>query len=165
MVLKNSIIFLILLTCMSLCQSVSAAEEGKKQNRVEELFIWKISDELKLNITEEKSISTLLKNLNQKKNQINSEIQNSIHQLKEAKTNSERSLLLGKYRQKLREMNDLSLKEIDGVQKILGVERTAKYLNVKNELVAKIKNLIANPEKDENPKIDKKLITPKIIEE
>lgn len=129
-------------------------------NRMEELFIWKLSEELKLNVKEEKEITKLIQELNQKKAKIS---QNMDQLMTSAKDHKHQKEFLAKYRVNLAEYNQISLTEFDGVQKILGSEKTLQYFSVKNDLSQKIKQMLSGsngPEKDK-----KQLPEPKVIEE
>ncbi len=141
----------------------SEATEKMTQNRnkIEELFIWKISDELKLSIKEEKKFSDLFRDLNQKKMSLGQQ-QDEMISLMAIKTNDkERLKFLNQYRLQLVEYSKIQIREFDELKKILGPERFAKYLNVKRELTNKVKILLT--EKSEKKNSD--LPPPKVIEE
>jgi len=64
------------------------SQENKK-NQIEDIFIWKMSDELKLSAAEEKQFSEIYRKLNQKK----SNLQNELVQLSyELRNNPTRNL-------------------------------------------------------------------------
>ena len=73
--------------------SFSAGAVDSK-NRVEELFIWKISDELKLSVPEERSFSKLIKTLNERRSQVNEDLQAILRQLSDSKTTKDKEKLL-----------------------------------------------------------------------
>lgn len=129
-------------------------------NRVEELFLWKLSEELKLTVKEEKEITKLIQDLNQKKSKVSQNMDQLMVGVKTAKNQKE---FLTKYRSYLSDYNQISLSEFDGVKKILGSEKTLQYFYVKNDLSQKIKHMLSGtsgPDKDKKP-----LPEPKVIEE
>jgi hypothetical protein len=138
------------------------------KNKVEELFIWKISDELKLSIPDEKKVSDLIRTLNQKKSKSSEDLQENLKRLAEAKVLKEKEKLLLEQKRLLRTYNDLSLEEADQIQKILGVEKAAQYFVLKNDLTNKLKSVLLSPDSSKaSEKIEKaeKLAPPQIIEE
>jgi hypothetical protein len=141
---------------------VSAVET---RSRVEELFIWKISDEMKLSVPDEKSFSELIRGLNHKKSKTNEEIQSVLKKLSKASERKEKEKLLLEHRRLLKSYNDLSLEEVDRIQKIFGIEQAAKYFVLKNDLTARLKSLLAVPEKPNQPIAPEKLVPPQIVEE
>lgn len=141
-----------LLLVLLICNPVFA------DNRVEELFLWKIAEELKLNVKEEKEVSQLVRDLNNKKLKLNQEMDQLINRAKDGKRLKELAI---EYRRKINDYNQISIAEFDGIQKILGQEKTLKYFVVKNDLSQKIKQLLSGaPEKEKKP-----LPEPKVIEE
>jgi hypothetical protein len=133
-------------------------------NRVEELFIWKISEVLKLSVKEEKELAQLIRELNVKKAQASQEVDAILQKM----TAQPEKDILKKYRSALIAYNDISLVELERVKKILGETKAVKYLAAKSELSQKIRSILANPEKASEQleeTVDKKqpLPEPKLI--
>ncbi len=156
------------LTLLWLGFAVSAQAEQKlsekinnNKNKIEELFIWKISDELRLSTKEEKSFADLFRELSQKKMTIGHNQDDLITRLAATPKEKERNQLLAEYRQKLTDYNKIQTSEFDEMKKILGPERLAKYLSVKKELTNKVKTLLT----EKSEKKDSDLPPPKVIEE
>jgi hypothetical protein len=147
------IIFLILF-------SFQAFAEDKK-NQLEELFIWKTSDELKLSASEEKKFTDLVKFLNKRKSDLNQSLHDSVDRIAAAKTTKDKDAELTKYRKDLGAYNKISEEEFDKMKTLLGSERLAQYLKLKQDLTGRIKTMLANPEGSKAP--DKKLPAPKVI--
>lgn len=148
-------IFLPLLFSLNL-----SAVESK--SRVEELFIWKISDEMKLSVPEEKNFSDLIRSLNQRRQATNEELQLTIKKMSETKNIKDQEKLLATHRKLLKQYNDLTIEETDRIEKMFGTERAARYFVLKNDLTNRLKSVLAAPEKSSS---DGKLQPPKIIEE
>lgn len=141
-----------------------AAFAETKRNQLEELFIWKMSDELKLTSSEEKKFTEIVKNLNKKKAELNQSLQASIEQMGKAPTVKKKEEELNHYRKDLQTFNRLSEDEIDQMKILLGVERTVRYLQFKQDIANRIKATLANP--DSPLKVEKKVLPPpKVIEE
>ena len=135
-----------------------------KRNQLEELFIWKMSDELKLTSSEEKKFTDIVKTLNKKKADLNQALQASIEQMGKAPTAKKKEEELNRYRKNLQSFNHLSEDEIDQMKSLLGVERTIQYLQFKQDIANRIKATLANP--DSPLKVEKKVLpAPKVIEE
>ncbi len=140
----------------------SADEGAAKKNQLEELFIWKLSDELKLGPSEEKKFADLVRSLNQKKLEGTLKIEQVTKEFLSAKTDKEKENVLKNLKNVYRDYNNLSIRELDEMKKLLGIQRLTTYLEVKQELTAKVKSLLIQ-RKDEP--IKKDLPPPKIIEE
>jgi hypothetical protein len=141
-------------------------------NRVEDLFLWKISEELKLSVKEEKDLSNVIKELNQKKSKAGDQIQELISKMSSSKNAKESKKLLFDYETALKNYNGISLEEVKRLEKTLSPEKVTKYFVVKAELTAKIRNLMANPEKNHQDRGSEKskgervsLPEPRVIEE
>lgn len=164
---KPLFVFVILVTCFCGAQAPVAPETNNK-NKVEDLLVWKIAEDLKLSVKEEKALGEVIKILSAKKAKINSRIEESIQHMSKA-AEKEKNKILQEYKKELKQLNDVSLEEIDKVQKILGPEKTAQYLVVKSEVVSRIRSLMGAQDKPESTvksdKSDKSLPEPKLIEE
>ncbi|PIS10277.1 MAG: hypothetical protein COT73_10400 [Bdellovibrio sp. CG10_big_fil_rev_8_21_14_0_10_47_8] len=133
------------------------------KNRVEELFIWKISDELKLSVPEEKSFSQLVRSLGQKRARVNEELKDVVRKLSQSQSTADREKLLVEQKKLFKKYNDLSLEEADRVQKILGIDRTAQYFVLKSDLTNRLKNIFTSGEKTSSAPTT--LAPPKVIEQ
>lgn len=140
----------------------SAVYAAGKRNQLEELLIWKLSDELKLSPAEEKKFAETVRALNQKKAEMNQSLQTSIEKLSKLKTAKEKEEELGRYRKALQSFGRLGEEEFDKLKPLLGGERMAQYLVIKQDLANRIKTMLVNPD---NGKGDKALPQPKLIEE
>lgn len=125
------------------------AEE--KKNQLEELFIWKTSDELKLSTSEEKKFTEIVKTLNKRKADLNQSLHESVDKFATLKTTKEKEAELTKYRKNLGTYNKISEEEYDKLKVVLGTERLAQYLKLKQDLTGRIKTMLANPENKNVP--------------
>lgn len=137
-------------------------EVNAKKTYLEDIFIWKMSDELKLSAKDEKAFTEIHKSLNKQKSELNRQIQEKIISFKEVTGENE----LKKLRQLLNEYNQLSLKEFDSVKKLLDSKKFVSYLKIKSELTNKMKSmLIGDRNGDKKDATGKKLPDPKVIVE
>ena len=131
--------------------------QNNNRNRIEELFIWKVSDELKLSVSEERVFSTLVREINKKRMDINTDIHNTLKTMencKLVKTPCEQEI--SDYRKQVQKYNDMTLEEIDRVKKALGAEKSVRYFVLKNDLTVKLKEMLTPNEKKDSkssPKI------------
>jgi DNA anti-recombination protein RmuC len=139
-----------------------AALATEKRNQLEELLIWKMSDELKLSSVEEKKFSEILKSLNDEKANLNQSLQQSVDAMTKASTAKAKEAELTRYRKLTQSYAKLSEQEIDRLKPLLGVDRMVQYLSIKQDLTNKIKTLLSN---ENGGKAGKPLPSPKLIEE
>ena len=88
---------------------VVSAQATDSRNRVEELYIWKISDELKLSVPEEKSFSNLIRDLNSRRTDINDQLQAVVKKLALPSSLKEKEKKLAEHRKLLKRYNDLNI--------------------------------------------------------
>jgi len=158
---RNQVSKILVLFFISLLSfSFSFASSGTK-NQLEDLFIWKMSEELKLTSLEEKKFTETVKNLNQKKADLNKELQEALVNMTKAETDKQKADQLKTYKRSLHAYNLLSEEEIEKIQGMLGATRTVQYLQIKQDLTNRIKTMLMTPDASK----PKPLPAPKVIEE
>ncbi len=155
-------IFLLLISSVLIGPVAIPAFAVEKRNQLEELLIWKMSDELKLNPAEEKKFTDIVQTLNRKKAQLNQELQISVEKMNKAASAKEKENELSRYRKTLQNYGRLGEEEFDRLKPLLGAERMVQYLQIKQDLTNRIKTMLAKPE---GAKEGKPLPQPKLIEE
>lgn len=150
----------LVLTIFSLASS-AFAETDPQIKKFEDLFIWKVSDELKLTHQEEVSVTSIIKESNKKKSVANSELENLNKKLKEATTDAFRKSTFVKIKNAHKQQLAISLDELDSLNKAIGLKKLGLYLELKRDLSDKIKTMWIQKEK----KGGVQLPPPKIIEE
>jgi predicted transcriptional regulator len=154
------IISLIISISLSAFANDNATEARK--THLEDIFIWKMSDELKLSAKEEKAFTEALKKLNKEKSELNKKIQMMADDLNENTSEA----TLKSYKKLIQDYNQCSIKEFESVQKILGNKKLVQYIKVKNELSNKMKSiLIGEKVVDKRETASKPLPKPKVIVE
>lgn len=134
-----------------------------KKNSVEDIFIWKVSDELKLTATEEKKFAEIHRELNKQKMQLAARLQNLSFESKsdQTLTKSKASSIIKDYKKTLIAYNNLSLQELDKMKSLLGDKKFLEYLSIKQDITLKLKSLVL----EESKAKPVKLPPPQIIEE
>lgn len=137
------------------------AQIDSRKSYLEDIFIWKMTDELKLSIPEERKFSEIQKNLNKRKLDLNKSIQNSIETLADLKnkSNFQINTQLNQHHKLLKRYNHVALEEFEAMRKILGPNKFVEYLRIKNDLTNKMKSLLAG----ENEKKDLKEEKPSFV--
>jgi hypothetical protein len=149
--------------------SFASSDVETKKTYIEDIFIWKMSDELKLSAQEEKSFTEIHKNLNKQKAELNKKIQEiTVNQGQSVSflTKSQLETNLKKLRKLITDYNQLSLNEFDSMKKLLGSIRFSAYLQIKSELNNKVKSMLTGEkpvEKDKKETSAVKLPPPQVI--
>jgi hypothetical protein len=113
---------------------------------------------------EEKALAEFTKAQNEKKNKLNEQTKENLKSISDAGSDNKKlEKLLAEHRKIIKAYNDLSLDEMDQIQKKLGVAKAGQYLVLKNDLTNRLKALLSNPEKSAVPSA--KLSAPQVIEE
>lgn len=139
------------------------AVAAEKRNQLEELLIWKMSDELKLTPIEEKKFSNIVKEISKKKSESHQAQQAAVEKMSQGLSAKLKEEQLVAYRKSLVAYSRALEQEFDSLKGLLGSERMTKYLVIKQDLTNRIKNMITNPEATK--KMSAPLPPPKIIEE
>lgn len=129
--------------------------------KLEDLFIWKISDELKLTPQEETTVSSIIKDTNKKRSANSRELEILYKKLKDETTDLSRRNAYRKIRTAHKTQGSITVEELDLLSKAIGLKKLALYLEVKSSLAEKIKSIWIQSEK----KGGNSLPPPKIIEE
>lgn len=139
-----------------------SAQAANPKNKLEELLIWKMSDELKLNSVQEQDFAGVIRTLNSSKATYTKDLQKSLEVMAKAKDSKLKEKELENYSHILRKLNQLTENEVKDMRRILGVEKLVEYLLLKQDIVTRIKSSLTNS--PESSKV-KELPAPKIIEQ
>ena len=150
-----------LFTTIFFLSLLSFSETEKQFKKFEDLFIWKISDELKLTPQEEAVVSEIIKSSNKKKTDSNIEIDSLNERLKAETTDAARKIVYAKLRSAHKVQLNITLEELEKLNKSIGLKKLGLYLEIKKDLADKIKSIWNQKEKKEGSLLP----PPKIIEE
>lgn len=146
----------------SVVKGISHPTESEKiKNQLEELYIWKMNDELKLTPSEEKKLTDVIKKVNFRKHEINAKIEKITSDLINSKSEKDKIKRLNDLKNLYSKHGKINSEELDTVKAAIGINKLARYLEIKKELSEKVKSLLIP--NDKKPK--KTLPPPKIIEE
>lgn len=136
---------------------------GPRSNKIEDLIIWKFSDELKLSAIEERKFVKFFQELSAKKSKLEKKNSELIEKLKEVKTKAELEKSLKAFKKNASLIEHLSIEEVEQIEKLFGAEKARQYLVLKFDINRKLRELSVSTKSNEGDK--KVLPPPKIIEE
>lgn len=123
----------------------SPAADSKERARLEELFIWKTSEELRLAPADEQKFTEAIHDLNQRRRAANARMDAALAALASAKTKAETDKALSEHRAALRDTQAVQTAELDRLRPLLGSEKLAKYIVAKSSILEKLKSMLAAP--------------------
>ncbi len=141
------------LICLWMFSSVGANPPPgteKAKSRLEELFLWKISDTLGLTNDEEEKFRANFKSLNDKKSKASQELDRLMTDMEKQADQKKLYQSLEDYNKSLASYNGVQLEEAKSMRKILGDTRFAQYLIMKRDLNQKLKNMLSTPSRPES---------------
>ena len=125
--------------------SQSPASDSKERARLEELFIWRTSEELKLQPNEEQKFTDVIHELNKRRRDANARMDDALTALANAKTKVDADKALAAHRSALRETQAVQNAELDRLKPLLGSEKLARYVVAKSSILEKLKTMLAAP--------------------
>jgi len=134
--------------CLASSQALAAAPmdaKAKERARLEELFIWKTSEELKLAPATEQKYNETIKALNVRRREANAKMDAALSALAKAKSKAEAEKALAEHKAALRDVQSTQTAEIDKLRPLLGPEKLAQYIVVKSSILEKLKSMLAAP--------------------
>lgn len=135
--------FVVFISVTTFVSSVFAAA----QSRVDEIVLWKISEELALSPVLEKKFTGALLALNEEKSKLNVQMDEQIKKISEAVARKKPTgALVKEYRALLKRLALLNASEVEKLTPILGEDKMAKYIVLKSEINQRLKTLILSNE-------------------
>ncbi len=126
------------------------ATTEKAKSRLEELFLWKVSDTLELSTNEEEKFKQNFKQLTEKKTKVGQDMDRVMSEIEKQKDQKKLSQSLEDYNKSLASYNNVQMEEARSMRKILGDKRFAQYLILKRDLSQKLKNMLSSPSRPES---------------
>jgi hypothetical protein len=117
----------------------------KMRSRLEQLFIWRVSDRLRLKPQEETKFTTEYKKLCDERLKLSSEVDQQLGSIE--KSRGDRVALskgLADYQALVKKQSLLQIKEIETMGKIFDPVKMAEYLLLKRDLTEKFKDVVAS---------------------
>ncbi|MFP5519943.1 MAG: hypothetical protein ACLGGX_08570 [Bdellovibrionia bacterium] len=135
-------------------------------SKIEELIIWKLSDELQLTLKEELEFSKLFKELNREKQNIQNQQNEHLKSSSNLKNIDSKKKWIQTYLKFAQKFSDLTQKENREMQKVLGTDKYIRYVVLKSDLSQRVRELMLDTEgRKAEGTSPKKLPPPKVIEE
>lgn len=131
--------------------SPAATEVDKTRSRLDELFIWKASEELKLTPEVEQKFTDIIRELGARKRQAAQQMEKVVAELDAAKTKPQAEKALARLRDAINEYHAIQIAEVDRLKPLLGPEKLARYFVVKDALSAKLKAMLSAPSANPAP--------------
>lgn len=123
----------------------AVAANLKERSRLEALFIWKTSEELKLDPATEQKFTEIIQSLNTRRRDANAKMDSALVSLSQAKSKADAEKALRAHRSALREVQAVQTAEIDKLQPLLGPEKLAQYITAKASILDKLKTMLSAP--------------------
>jgi hypothetical protein len=133
-------------------QAAPSSDEAlvaQEKRRLEELFISKMSEELKLPAETKTSFAEAIRALNREKTKANFEVADALIAIDKAqssdraKTKKETEIAVKRYEKAWRAYGDVPIREVARMRKILGAEKLGLYLLAKAQMAEKLKAIAA----------------------
>lgn len=135
----------IVFICLIIVQipAFSDTKSDKAKQRLEQLFLWKVSDRLQLSPKEENQMATEFKKIADEKSKLAVQAEELWAKIEKSKTDKNKSAQLLKEHLSIQsKLHNLQLKEVQTVEKLFGSQRASEYVLVKRELMQKIRDLL-----------------------
>lgn len=136
----------LLIALLAVPSAMADSAAPKHRTHLDELFIWKMSEELKLPPEEELKFSEIISGLNAQKRELYERLDEAVKKLAQANGTKAAEAALTAHRKLIGEQQALQTKELDSLRSLLGAERMAKYLVAKNELTERLKAMLTTPQ-------------------
>jgi hypothetical protein len=154
------------LSVLSLLESSQAANSpSKSRSRIEELFVWRVSDTLGLTPDVESRFSMEFKKLSEKKANLWDELESLLNAIDHEKDPKKLAASLAKYKKKMILHGKIQIEEFETFEKLFGKEKFAKYLVLKRDLTQKLKDFISTPSRPDSTPPKRQLEEPKVIQD
>lgn len=143
--------------------AVGSTSSEKNRQRLDELFLWKLSESLNLRPQEEGDLRKAMKEIKDQRAKRVLEVEETLKSLQTVKEAAARRELMQEYRRRLTRLNESQVEELDQLEKILGADRMPDYVLARERLLERIKGALGDSSRDNGLK--SKVQNPKVIEQ
>ncbi|MCB0347849.1 MAG: hypothetical protein KDD37_03395, partial [Bdellovibrionales bacterium] len=130
-------------------------------DRFQELFLWKMSEALKLSAEKEEAFATAVRTLNEKKAKALQDIDTSLAKMKGASTENNAKVQVTKYKEALDAYHNVAQEELTEMSKIFNYSELSKYLTIKMEIIKRLQEKMLDSQKESKTEVGPR--KPKII--
>ncbi len=121
----------------------SVEKTEKMRQRLEQLFIWRVSDRLRLTPEQENHFSSQFKKLTEDRAKLSQSLESLLDQIEKKKVNKKESAtLLTEYKAQLKKYNQFQNEELDSMGKIFDSSKMIDYVLLKREMTLKFKDVL-----------------------
>ena len=116
----------------------------KMKQRLEQLFIWRVSDRLQLTPAEESKFTDEFHKLSEERAKLSQDLDVTLDQIDKEKDNSDKtSKLLADYTSELKKYNSMQGKEMDAMSHLFGTKKMVQYVLLKREMTQKFRDVLS----------------------
>lgn len=127
----------------SVFSQVKGQKSEKMRQRLEQLFVWRVSDRLQLSTQEENRFSGEFKKLSDEKMKLSQDLDSLLDQMEAAKDDKKKSSdLLREYGVTLKKYTQSQNKELEVMEHLLGPRKMVQYVLLKREMTQKFKDVL-----------------------
>lgn len=127
----------------SLSWAVESQKSEKIKDRLEKLFVWRVSDRLGLTPEQEEKFNKKYSDLSSERRVLTGQLTDAMNEMERVKAKSADSdKALKKYREILNKLSTLQQKELDELGKDFGPQKMVEYILLKREMTEKFKDVL-----------------------
>lgn len=120
------------------------AKSEKMKQRLEQLFIWRVSDRLQLTPAEESKFTDEFHKLSEERAKLSQQLEATLDQIDKEKDSIDKtSKLLAEYTSELKRYNAMQGKELDSMSHLFGTKKMVQYVLLKREMTQKFRDVLA----------------------
>jgi hypothetical protein len=123
--------------------STASADSNKTNQRIDDLFVWMVSEKLQLKPNVEGEFASVFKELSKRKQELSEKAEEQIESILKQPNPDRRKKMIEEYRGTLVELGQIQVQEVERFSKVLGDEKFVQYLAAKQELGKKIRTLVS----------------------
>ena|ERR1700683_4491995 len=152
---------------LTAAQEKKQIDEGrdKMRARLEQLFMWRVSDRLQLTPDKESQFSAEYKKLSDEKTQDSRKMDDIVEKISKETDSKKKAKLVGDYEDTLKKYTQVQLTEITSMKKIFNVDQMADYVLLKRDMIHKFRDVLTTPTTAVAKSPDKKLKEPEVFQE
>jgi hypothetical protein len=155
---RNILLLLAFLLLSSTCVTAETldgdvkSETGiqKMRSRLEQLFIWRVSDRLHLSPEEEAKFSAEYKKLSEQRTQASAKMETILTKLGSEKSKSAKVKLLADYESVFKRYTEIQQDEMAAMKKLFDTDRLADYVLLKRDMRHRFRDVLAKNGEEAN---------------
>jgi antirestriction protein len=122
----------------------------KMRARLEQLFIWRVSDRLHLTSEEEAKFTAEYKRLSDERTQASAKMEDILAKLGDEKVKKTKVKLLSDYEEVFKKYTDIQQEEMTAMKKLFDTDRLADYVLLKRDMRHRFRDVLAKNGEDAN---------------